>query len=117
MDYNEIKQENDRLTAEIDAYHIFYEDFSKYDMSISNGYGLLSDMYSALIQAKKNNPNNASVLKQEQRIVNLMDIFEQMQGLNGKCQNLSLRFKNLNREVFSLRSELNSIKQAFNKEA
>lgn len=113
MNFKDLENENKRLKNEIDAYHLFYEDFNRYDLMISNSFGILSEMYSNVIKAKKTS-ENPEIKKQEKRINDLIDIFSQMQGLNNKCHNLSLRFKHLNQAVFNLKSELKAIKQAHN---
>lgn len=112
MDYKELKAENDRLKNEIDTFHAFYENFNMYDLVISNGNGLLSEMMSELLRAKKKNPNLEAVINQEKRINGLFDIFSEMQGLNNKSQSLSLRFKFINQRCFNLEHELKSIKMA-----
>lgn len=112
MDYKDLKLENERLKAEIDTFHLFYEDFSRYDIVISIGNGIMADMYSNALKAKIKNPTNEAVLEQEERIKKMFDILTELQGLNNKCHSLSLRFRNMNQEVFNLRHELDAIKKA-----
>lgn len=112
MDYNELKEIAEKRKVEIDSFHLFYEDFNKYDVAISLGNGVLSEMYSELLKAKVKNPNNQNVINQEQRIKDLFGILEEMQGLNSKCQSLKLRFRNLNQRNFNLQHELEAIKSA-----
>ena len=114
MDYTQLKLENERLKAEIDTFHAFYETFNRYDIVISNSYGILAEMYSNALKAKVKNPTSKAVLEQEERINKLIDAFSEMQGLNNKCQSLSLRFKHINQEVFNLKAELTAIKTAHN---
>lgn len=114
MDYTQLKLENERLKAEIDTFHAFYETFNRYDLVISNSYGILAEMYSNALKAKVKNPTSKAVLEQEERINKLIDAFSEMQGLNNKCQSLSLRFKHINQEVFNLKAELTAIKTALN---
>lgn len=114
MDYTQLKAENESLKAEIDTFHAFYESFNRYDLVISNSYGILAEMYSNTLKAKVKNPTSKIVLEQEERINKLIDAFSEMQGLNNKCQSLSLRFKHINQEVFNLKAELTSIKKAHN---
>ena len=114
MDYTQLKLENERLKAEIDTFHAFYETFNRYDLVISNSYGILAEMYSNTLKAKVKNTTSKAVLEQEERINKLIDAFSEMQGLNNKCQSLSLRFKHINQEMFNLRNELEAIKKAHN---
>ena len=114
MDYTQLKLENERLKAEIDTFHAFYETFNRYDLVISNSYGILAEMYSNALKAKVKNPTSKAVIEQEERINKLIDAFSDMQGLNNKCQSLSLRFKHINQEVFNLKRELEAIKTAHN---
>ena len=114
MSNAELEKENARLKNEIDAYHLFYEDFVKYDLIISNSFGILAEMYSNVIKAKKSKNKNPEIELQEIRVNKLIHTFGEIQGLNNKCNSLSLRFKLLNQTVFNLKNELQSIKDAYN---
>lgn len=120
MDYNELKNDRDKLKLQIEKFHIFYEDFSKYDTAISNGSGLLVEMLSDLVKVKKKGNNSDKVIEQEKRLVKLLDIMELMQGLNNKCQSQKLVIKHqsqdnsiITHKVERLDQELEAIKKAF----
>lgn len=121
MDYNELKSRYEELKLEIDTFHLFYEDFNAFDLAISNGNGLLADMYSALLQAKKKSGEIKPIIDQEKRINELFDIFSLMQGLNNKCQNQKIKLRymhitnhNLSHNLKLLKDELTAIKTAHN---
>jgi len=110
MDYKALAEQ---YKAEIDTFHLFYEDLNKYDLAISIGNGVLADMYSELLKAKKRNPDSKNVTDQEERIKILLGIFEDMLGLNNKAQSLKLRFRHLNNRLSNVEQELNAMKQAY----
>jgi len=123
MDYNELKTRYEELTLQIDTFHLFYEEFNSYDLAISNGNGLLAEMYSALLQVKKKSGEIKPIVEQEKRINELFSIFSLMQGLNNKCQNQKIKLRdmhitnhNLNHRLTKLTEELKAIKLAHNHE-
>ena len=121
MDYKELKIENDRLKAEIETYHLFYEDFTKYDEAISNASAVLMQMLSTVVGIKKKGNNSKNVTDQEEKIHTLLGIFEMMLGLNNRCQSQKLLIKHqaqdkffLEQKIKILTDELTAIKKAHN---
>ena len=120
MNYRELQEEIRELEAQIDTYYLFYQDFTIYDMNISVANGLLMEMYSNLIAAKKKNKDSKAVIDQEVRINKLLEILQSFCGLNNKSQSLKLRFKHLNQDMLAkdkqienLKNELEAIKLAY----
>ena len=120
MEYKELKAENEKLKNQVEAFHLFYEDFNKYDVAISNANGILSQMLSDVIGIKVNGNKSDKVIEQEKKIISLLDLFEVMQGLNNKCQSQKLLIKHKSQDEFYLKQkieeltkELEAIKSAF----
>lgn len=121
MEYNELKKDRDSLILQIEKFHIFYEDFNKYDVAISQANGLLTEMLSDVIKIKVKGNKPDKVIEQEKRLFTLLGIFETMQGLNNKCQSQKLLIKHqsqdntiINMKIQRIEKELEAIKSAFN---
>jgi len=110
----EYKSLYEKLLLEIETYHTFYNDFSKHIMLISIGRGLLIDMYSDLIKFKKANPTNPKIPEKEAKLKQLLDVFDEFDGLHSKCIQMQLQLRRSNELVFKLTEELTAIKKAHN---
>ena len=99
---------------QVEAWHIFYQSFTEYDLYLSNGRGIVVEMYSELIKAKKLNPTNDKIIKSESRLKILLDVLEKFEGLNNKCVALQKKLKDSTAKQFELEKELTAIKQAHN---
>lgn len=97
---------------QIEAWHIFYQSFSENDLYLYNGRGVIVEMYSELLKAKKINPTNQKIIKSENRLKILLDVFEKLEGLNNKCVALQIKLKDSTIKKFELEKELTAIKKA-----
>lgn len=108
---------------EIEAWHLFYESFLQYDISIQSANGILVSMMVEVNKAKKRNAGSEKILESEKRINQLFEIVDSFTGLNNKCSRLQAQLKKsksenleLQQEIESLTSELNAIKSAIHGE-
>lgn len=120
MDIKEIHQQYE---LEIEAWHLFYQSFLLYDISIQSANGILVSMMVEVNKAKKKNPTNEKIIESEKRINQLFQIVDSFTGLNNKCSQLQSALKKskaenleLQQETELLTSELNAIKSAINGE-
>lgn len=120
MDYKELQEENNKLKSQIETFHLFYQDFNKYDLAISKANATLVQMLSDVVGIKKKGNKTDKVIEQEKKIISLLDVFEDMQGLNNKCQSQKILIKHkgqnemyLKDKIEVLTKELESIKKAF----
>ena len=120
MDYKELQEENNKLKSQIETFHLFYQDFNKYDLAISKANATLIQMLSDVVGIKKKGNKTDKVIEQEKKIISLLDVFEDMQGLNNKCQSQKILIKHkaqnemyLKDKIEALTKELESIKKAF----
>lgn len=108
---------------EIEAWHLFYESFLQYDISIQSANGILVSMMVEVNKAKKRNAGSEKILESEKRINHLFEIIDSFTGLNNKCSRLQTQLKKsksenleLLQEIELLTSELNAIKSAIHGE-
>lgn len=108
---------------EIEAWHLFYESFLQYDISIQSANGILVSMMVEVNKAKKRNAGSEKILESEKRINQLFEIVDSFTGLNNKCSRLQTKLKKsksenleFQQEIELLTSELNAIKSAIHGE-
>lgn len=106
MDYKDLLNDNKKLKAKLETFHLFFEDLTKYDLAISNGQGILVEMYNAIIKLKLSGNKSSKITEQEDRVKSLLDIFELLQGLKNTCDSQKLLIKHLSFDEIGLKSKI-----------